>query len=170
MLGLLGAFVLGAMGLTIVVAILGSRMTESGQPPPPVATADEPENVDAPPPTNAEQVLAQLLDLENEWEAANINADKKALERILADDFVGSYSEGGLQGKRDYLNSLERDTSIERWEFSDLKVQVSGDRATLSGNLTLFGGNQQLPLQFVDKFVWRKGRWQATGSDVKKRE
>ena len=168
--GLLGAFVLGAVGLTIALAIFGTRMTGSRQAPPPVATTDESENVDAPPPTDAEQVKAQLLDLENEWEAANINADKKALERILADDFVGSYSEGGLQGKRDYLNSIERDVSIERWEFSDLKVQLSGNRATLSGNLTLFGGGQQLPLQFVDKYVWRKGRWQAIGSDVKKRE
>jgi len=27
-----------------------------------------------------------------------------------------------------------------------------------------------LKFEFLDKFVWRDGRWQATGSEVKRRE
>ena len=39
------------------------------------------QHVNTPPPTDQEQVLAQLTNLEQEWTVANINADKKKLDR-----------------------------------------------------------------------------------------
>jgi hypothetical protein len=116
-------------------------------------------------PFDKDQVLAQLTELEHEWTVANLNADKKALARILADDYVGS-SPAGMQGKVDYINSVQRDTTIERWDFQDLKVTLHGDRATLAGKLKLVVQGQERIFRFVDKFVWRDGRWQATGSEV----
>jgi uncharacterized protein DUF4440 len=118
-----------------------------------------------PAPTNEAAVLADLTSLEHEWTVANINADKKKLNQILADDYVGTL-EGRSQGKAEYLRTIERDTTIEKWEFEDLKVSLKGDRATLSGILRLRIQNRDVALQFVDKFVWRDGRWQATGSEV----
>lgn len=123
-----------------------------------------------PPPTDRETVLADLKNLENEWTVANINADKKKLNRILADDYVG-IAEGRAQGKAEYLKTIERDTAIQHWNFEDLKVTLNGDRASLSGVLRLDikdqqDQNQQLAFKFTDKFVWRDGRWQATASEV----
>jgi hypothetical protein len=131
---------------------------------------DQTETVDAPAPTDEEQVLAQLTDIENEWTVANLNADKQKLGRILADDYVGPSATGELQGKAEYIDTIERDTTIERWQFDDLKVQVSGDRATLTGKITYFAQGREAAFDFKDKFVWRNGRWQATGSEVKRRE
>jgi ketosteroid isomerase-like protein len=131
------------------------------------ATADEPvanTNTDAP--TNKEVVLAQLTDLEQEWTAANINADKKKLEQILADDYVGADENGQLQGKREYIRDIKRESSIERWDFRDLKVTLRGDRASLTGKIHLTIRGEEDVLEFTDKFVWRDGRWQATGSIV----
>jgi len=118
-----------------------------------------------PPPTDSSKVLSDLTDLENEWTAANINADKKALDRILADDFVGTF-EGQQQVKKQYLREIQRDSSIDKWHFQDLKVNLNGDRATLTGivKYTVRGTEQRY--SFVDKFAWREGRWQATSSDV----
>jgi ketosteroid isomerase-like protein len=101
---------------------------------------------------------------------ANINADKKKLNRILADDYVG-INEGRAQGKAQYLKTIEPDTAIQHWEFENLKVSLNGDRASLMGVLRLDikdedGNDQQLSFRFTDKFVWRDGRWQATGSEV----
>lgn len=111
-----------------------------------------------------------MKDLENEWTVANLNADKKKLERILADDYAGQESEeGGLQTKSEYINSLERDTEVEKWEFSDLNVMLAGDRATLSGMITYFVRDRSISFDFKDKFVWRDGRWQATGAELKRR-
>jgi len=123
-------------------------------------------------PVNQEEVLQQLTDLEQEWTVANINADKKKLDRILADDYVGSTVEGKPQGKADYLRTATRDTAIQKWNFEDLKLILKGDRATLNGLLQLnvkteLGQYQDLEFTFTDKFVWRDGRWQATGSEVK---
>jgi hypothetical protein len=123
-----------------------------------------------PPPTDQAQVLSDLTDLEHEWTVANINADKKKLDRILADDYVGT-TEGRAQGKAEYLKTISRDTSIQKWNFADLKVNLKSDRASLTGTIRLDVKDDQgevRPVAFVftDKFVWRDGRWQATGSEV----
>ena len=124
-----------------------------------------------PAPADDEKVLQELTDLEQEWTVANINADKKKLDRILADDYVGESPDGTRQGKAEYLRTAKRDTAIQKWNFEDLKLSLTGDRATLSGIIRLDvrderGQNQNLAFRFTDKFVWRDGRWQATGSVV----
>jgi hypothetical protein len=123
-------------------------------------------NVDGEIPTAKDQVLAQLTELEHEWTVANLNADKKALARILADDYAGPNAEGTIQGKAEYIRNIKRDTTVERWDFQGLKVTLRGDRATLTGRLQLVIQARTLVFRFVDKFVWRDGRWQATGSEV----
>ena len=169
--GIGGAFILGIVVLMIVAAVVMPRMARQ---PPAIATTDESQetdpNVNAPPPTDEAQVLAQLNDLENEWTVANLNADKKKLQRILADDYVGPAGPGqGLQGKKEYIDTIERDTEIEKWEFKDQKVHLAGDRATLTGRVSFVIRGQEQEFNFVDKFVWRNGRWQATGSEVTRR-
>jgi Domain of unknown function (DUF4440) len=173
--GILGAFVLGAVGLMIAAAILVPRMVRSRQADRPVvATTEEteqPVNVEASAPTDEQQVLAQLTDIEHQWTAANLNADKKKLDRILADDYVGEgEQEGTLQGKKEYIANIRRNTTIERWEFGDVKVDLSGNRATLTGHITYFARGEQVAFNFIDKFVWRDGRWQATASDISERK
>src|SRR5437016_1972744 len=85
------------------------------------------------PPTDGDKVLANLTDLEQEWMVANINADKGKLDRILADDYVGTDSDGKRQGKAEYIRTIVRDTDIQKWDFEDLKVNLKGERATLTG-------------------------------------
>jgi Domain of unknown function (DUF4440) len=119
-----------------------------------------------PPPTDKDVVLASLRTLENEWTVANINADQKKLDRILADDYVGTSSEGRSQGKAEYLKTITRDTTIQKWEFEDLKVTLTGDRASLDGVIRLQVSDQEAAYKFTDKFVWRDARWQAVGSVI----
>lgn len=128
-------------------------------------TATE-EDATTAPPNDKTQVLADLKDLEHEWTAANINADKQKLDKILADDYVGQTSDGKAQGKADYLKTIERDTSIQEWEFEDLKVDLKGERAALSGIIRLKLRDREVVYKFTDKFVWRDERWQAVGSEV----
>lgn len=186
-LGILGAFILGIVAISIAAAILAPRLIRRQlETPPPrsdrtantnqptntnsnSATQNTNETIDTPPPADHAQVLAQLTDLENEWTAANLNADKKKLDRILADDYVATV-EGGPQSKADYIRTIERDTDIDRWHFDDLKLILVGDRATLSGTITYVLQDREAILDFTDKFVWRDGRWQATGSEIKRRE
>ncbi|MFN2512242.1 MAG: nuclear transport factor 2 family protein [Pyrinomonadaceae bacterium] len=187
--GLLALLVIGVIGIGIAGAILvpkmmraasnrnsNSNVRRSGEansnrgsnaPVSPAENTGTPVVDDdaTPPPTDKDVVLAALTDLEHEWTAANINADKQKLNRILADDYVG-ISGGKNQGKAEYLRTIERDTTIQKWDFEDLKVNLMGDRATLDGVLRLQLSDQEAAFRFTDKFVWRGGRWQAVGSDV----
>lgn len=121
-----------------------------------------------PPPTNQELVLSDLKNIEDEWTVANLNADKKKLARILADDYVGTTADGAMQGKADYLRDIKPDPTITHWDFENLKLALKGDRATLTGTVSLDSSEQdeQIVLRFTDKFVWRNGRWQAVSSEV----
>jgi ketosteroid isomerase-like protein len=136
----------------------------------PVANTNSAVDESAPPPSDRDAVLRDLKSLEDEWTVANINADKKKLNQILADDYVG-ITAGRAQGKAEYLKTIERDNAIQHWEFSDLKVTLTGDRVALKGIIRLDvkdenGQDRQIRYQFTDKFVWREGRWQATSSEV----
>ncbi len=85
---------------------------------------------------------------------------------LLSDDYVGESSAGKSQGKAEYLKTIEPDQTIQKWEFEDLKVDLVGDRATLTGIIRLQIKDQEVGFNFADKFVWRDGRWQAIGSTV----
>ena len=73
------------------------------------ANSNSTEPVDAPPPADRDQVMAQLQDLENEWTVANLNADKKKLDRILADDYVGQANEEGGPGNQ---SGIHRESNV----------------------------------------------------------
>jgi hypothetical protein len=181
-----GVIVLGLVGLVVAGAVFIPRMIrqqeqarQDSSPPvesPPGLNTNKSESgppvvsdPNSPVPTDKDAVLAQLTELENEWTVANINADKQKLERILADDYVGPATadpNGPTQGKDEYIRTIRRDTQIQKWEFKDLQLTLRGDRATLVGKVHFTVRGQALVLNFSDKFVWRDGRWQATGSQV----
>ena len=132
--------------------------------------ADVSEDELAPPPTDTAEVLSDLTSIEHEWTVANINADKRKLDYILADDYVGTSTDNKSQGKAEYLRTATPDTMIEKWDFEDLQVALRGDRATLTGKLRLRVQGQEVVYSFIDKFVWRDARWQAVGSKVERVE
>lgn len=191
--GIGGAFLLGIIGLGIVLALMVPKMvrnnanannanTIAARPSSNTnANAATPESnlnsnsanensgiIDesSPAPTDTAEVLSDLTEIEHEWTVANINADKPKLHYILADDYVGTASDGKSQGKAEYIRTIERDTTIEKWAFEDLNVALRGDRATLTGRIRLQIKGKELLFNFTDKFVWRDGRWQAVGSEV----
>ena len=113
-------------------------------------------------PTDSAEVLSQLTKLEKEWTEANIKGDKEALERILADEYVGNDDES--RTKRKYIDSLKPDESVNDWELSDLTVDQTGDRAVVHGVLKEETDEGTTTYNFVDTFVWRDHRWQAVAS------
>jgi hypothetical protein len=186
--GIIGVLVLVLVGFTIAAVVLIPRIVKKSNPiviSNSNSNANSPANnntnsssetisntnsnseVSSPPPTDKDLVLTQLRDLENEWTVANINADKKKLTQILADDYVGpNATNGKMEGKPEYINSVERDANIQKWEFEDLRLTLRGDRATLLGKVRFTLRDREVVYDFVDRFVWRDSRWQATGSEV----
>lgn len=178
--GMVAAFGIGAAVLLIAAVLVVPRIAKrpaTSQPSPAATvpeTTDPAENTETlvfPAPTNKDEVLAQLTELENEWTSANLNADKKKLALILADDYVGPSANGTLSGKAEYLKQIQSDNTVQKWEFSDLQVRLAGDRATLTGAIKyVIQGTGVVEYNFIDRFVWRNGRWQATGSEIQRKE
>jgi len=190
--GIAGAFILGILAISVAAVILAPRLMRQNQraggnvnqpsnsntaqnsnsniAETSNANSNSTEHAGSSPPTDREQVLTQLKDVETEWTIANLNGDKKKLDRILADDYVGQAGEDGeLETKAQYIETIERNTDVQKWEFSDLKLTLAGDRATLSGIITYFVDDRSVSFDFTDKFVWRDGRWQATAATIKQR-
>jgi len=114
-------------------------------------------------PDDEGEVLSQLTKLEEEWTDANVKGDKEALERILAEEYVGGATS---HTKREYIDKLTPDPSIKSWELQNLNVDQNEDRATVHGTLRNETDKGTEVYEFTDKFVWRDHRWQAVSSQA----
>jgi hypothetical protein len=157
-------------GVVTVAVIIPGRLQASGNENRPQPTPSRPVSVATPNPspaandvpTDSDEVLAQLTKLEKEWTEANIKGDKEALEKILADEYVGN--DDSSRTKRRYIDSLKADDSVTDWELSDLTVDQTGERAVVNGRLKEETDDGTQAYDFVDTFVWRDHRWQAAAS------
>ena len=190
-LGVLGVVVVGLVGLLGVIGYVGYKMVKEAErqaaAPTKVGTARPATGSDAQPngstsnsssttprsvlgetakaPTGRDEVLEQLRGLEEEWARANIEGDKQALARILADEYVGTSSEGVTERKAEYIRNIRPSEDVESQSFEDLSVVVGGERAVLTGiTVAEFKDGRSGRYRFVDTFVWRDGRWQAVTS------
>lgn len=109
-------------------------------------------------------VMTELSKLENEWIRANIKADKKALERILADEYRGVAGDGTEQTKADYIATVQPDRTARSWSSEDVTLEFEGDKAVISGVLIWNSTDGTRRYRFTDSFVRREGRWQAVSS------
>jgi hypothetical protein len=168
-LGIGGLLLLVIAAIVVAALVLPGRMGPNAngnrpQPSPtprdwtsPTPTASASSDV----PTDADEVEAQLTKLEKEWTEANIKGDKEALERILADEYVGN--DESSRTKRQYIDSLKPDPSVQEWEISDVSVAQTGERAVVSASLRQETTETE-KYTFIDTFVWRDHRWQAVSS------
>lgn len=119
-------------------------------------------------PTDKELVTKQLYDLEYAWCAADLKADKAAMERILASEFVVTNANGTKQNKQQYIAAMKPDEYYRTCTYSDFSLGQSANYAVIIGYNTVRGrdanGAFTEKYKFTDTFVWRDGRWQATDS------
>jgi ketosteroid isomerase-like protein len=115
---------------------------------------------------NVEQTLLQL---ERDWEQANVKNDAAALERILAPEFVSTDSDGRLTTRAEgFARRKSGEVKFTAFTQDDYKVQVIGDTAIVTGRSTIKGVRDGKELsgqeRWTDVFVRRSGRWQAVAT------
>jgi ketosteroid isomerase-like protein len=120
--------------------------------------------------TFAQGTVAQtLMDLERQWVKAALAGKGEALAPLLAPDFVSVQSDGTMHTKAAYVAM----TIKGKWQVndvSDMKVQVYGDSAVVTGVWTgkgtdgtgkAFDGKER----FADTWVkMSDGKWQCVVS------
>ncbi|HKP87786.1 MAG TPA: nuclear transport factor 2 family protein [Blastocatellia bacterium] len=115
--------------------------------------------------TGDEQTIRQLV---REWLDALVKNDLAALDRIIADDYVITTSDGSVLNKAQDLAPLKAGLKFESATTEDLKVRIYADAAIVTG-VGVFKGSFNgrafsVRERFTDTWLKRGGRWQAVAS------
>src|SRR5438046_2958676 len=112
----------------------------------------------------------EIIKLEQAATDAQFKKDRPALERLLADDYLYTHSNGSVLNKtQEIAESMSSDVQWTDSKFADLKVRIFGDVAVLTGQQTVQGtakGYVPGPRRITDMFVKRSGRWQWAGGQA----
>ena len=120
-------------------------------------------------PAAAEEDKRDLLTLEQEWNDAVVARDVKALDRILADDFLLIWIDGSISRKPAMLTGASaRKVEIDPFRTEDVEVRLYGDVAILTGRFrqTVRLGEKSETNSFSYTDVYRReaGRWRAVSA------
>ena len=113
-----------------------------------------------------------LLKLEQSWADAVAKHDAAFIERVEDDAYVYTDAAGSVAHKADDLASARAgDVKIESFKLADMKVQVHGDAAVVTGETMLVGSDHGGALngtyRWTDTFVRRPGgNWQVVASQA----
>ena len=112
----------------------------------------------------------EIIKLEQTVTDAQFKKDRAALERLLADDYLYTHSNGSVLNKaQEIAESMSSDVQWTDSKFADLKVRMFGDVAVLTGRQTIQGtakGYVPGPRRITDIFVKRSGRWEWAGGQA----
>jgi ketosteroid isomerase-like protein len=112
---------------------------------------------------SAEQTVLKLTE---EWLAADGGNDRAALERIIADDFIGTGPRGTTVTKREVIpleGSRGGGLSITG---QDMKARVFGDTVIVTGRGVPKTPTERGEMRFTVVFVKRAERWQMVAGHL----
>jgi ketosteroid isomerase-like protein len=112
---------------------------------------------------NVEQTITKL---EEQWVAAIVAKDAATIERLLADDFVGTTNDRRYI-KRDAIEDVQEGTH-EVLRLDDVQIRVFGNTAIVDVDQTEKSrhGDDDFSGSYLFTNVWvnRDGQWQAVAS------
>jgi ketosteroid isomerase-like protein len=121
--------------------------------------------------TSAEtaSVEQELITLEKGWNDSWVKRDPAFLDRILADDYIGTRSDGSVFSKTQEIADMKSNESVVAYITSDdFMVRVYGDVAVVTFRFTTKEQNKGKDIsgqyRTTDTWVKRAGRWQCVAS------
>lgn len=89
----------------------------------------------------------EIDQLEDEWRTAILNSDAKALDSLLADDYMAITPSGTLQSRDEALQNMRtRRVHITSLTLTDRKVRFYGETAVVTSLATIEGTNAEGPV------------------------
>lgn len=123
--------------------------------------------------TRKTAIEQELLKLQREWLDAYQKHDAAALERIEADDFTLTESDGKLTSKAEDVASIKNakpPQPDDAFDVEDVKVRWYGDTAVLTGRVIIKYRNKGQMVaekyRYTDTYLKRRGRWQVVASQL----
>jgi len=118
-------------------------------------------------PKNQEEIERYILESERQWAESVATGDTSAIERILAEDFIGVDPKGALYNKQQMITDTR---SAPKYFLSnrlnDVKVRFYGNTAIAQGSETWEKRSGDRG-RFVWTDIWlrRNGRWQIVAAE-----
>jgi ketosteroid isomerase-like protein len=119
--------------------------------------------------TETASVEQALITLEKRWNDSWVKRDPPFLDRILADDYIGTRSDGSVFSKAQEIADMKSNESVVAYITSDdFMVRVYGDAAVVTFRLTTKEENKGKDIsgqyRTTNTWVKRAGRWQCVAS------
>jgi ketosteroid isomerase-like protein len=107
-----------------------------------------------------------LIDLEHRWIDALAHRDVKALDAILADDFLDNAYNGKVFAKQEILARIaEGGPTFPSLRLEEIRVRFRGDVAIVTGvNVVQIPGPDPYRVRFTDVFHRKSGIWRAVSA------
>jgi ketosteroid isomerase-like protein len=108
-----------------------------------------------------------ILESERQWAQSVATGDTSAIERILADDFMGVDPQGHLYTKQQMIDETRNAPKyFVSNRLNDVKVRFYGKTAVAQGSETWEKRNgQRGRFVWTDTWIRRNGRWQIVAAE-----
>jgi len=115
------------------------------------------------------KVEAEIIQLERDWVAAIVNKDVATLDRILADDFVGTSIKGGVFHKSDAIDDIKNGVYVvQSMDMDEVSANVYENAAVAftsqDEKSTYMGNNSGGHFHFTNTWIRQNGKWQVVAS------
>ena len=146
--------------------------TPTPKPTPKPTPVPTPRPTPAPSPVVEESGPAvKLKELEQSWEGSLVTHDIAVIEKIVADDFVGTSSSGKIGSKATLLAEARTDKSVYKSAVSEeISVHSFGPNVAVVTGIaresgkTASGKSFSHAYRFTDTWVERNGEWQCVAA------
>jgi len=124
-----------------------------------------------PKPTQQTQADAEryIIESEGQWAASIVSGDTTALQRFLADDFLGVDPDGSMYNKEKAISeTLSGPKTFVSNHTNEVKVRFYGDTAVAQGSESWerrSGEPRYGRYVWTDTWVRRNGHWQVVAAE-----
>lgn len=118
-------------------------------------------------------MVAKLKELESRWEGSLLNHDTSAIEKMVAEDFVGTSSSGKQGDKATLLAEAKRDSNVYSSAVSsEMTVRIFAPNVAVVTGIAKETGKTKggkafsHTYRFTDTWVERTGQWQCVAAQA----
>jgi ketosteroid isomerase-like protein len=109
--------------------------------------------------------------LEMDWRQAQLTNNVSAVDRLLADDYLGISANGTLETKADELTRRRAGSlHITQLDLSDIKVRIYGDTAVVTSRADVVGRNGDRDVsgryRYTRVYSNRDGQWRIVSFEA----
>jgi ketosteroid isomerase-like protein len=116
---------------------------------------------------NQKEIESYILESERQWAESVANGDTSAIERVLADDFIGVGPNGVLYNKQQMVaDTRNAPKYYVSNRLNDVKVRFYGETAIAQGSETWEKRNgERGRFVWTDTWIRRNNRWQIVAAE-----